>query len=119
MDRRRLAWTTFLGSAGEEESALGSPFLILLDNASEAIYAIACSTKACTPWVVEYVYNVLVELGYVGVTVSIKCDGALELKEIRKQISMRRTAPTVPIDVAARESKSNGAVERGSVDARL
>ena len=87
--------------------------MILVDNASEAIYAIVCSTKACTPLVVEYVHNILVELGYVGVTVSIKCDGALELKDIRKQISMRRTAPTVPIDVAVRESKGNGAVERG------
>lgn len=57
----------FLGAAGEGETALGSPFLVLVDNASEAIYAIACSTKACTPWVVEYVYSILVELGYVGV----------------------------------------------------
>ena len=102
----------FMGSADDESKAHGSPFLILYDNASEALYCIACSTKACTPWVVEYVYSILWELGYGGITVSIKCDQAPELKEIRKQVSMRRNSPTVPIDVPVRESKANGSVER-------
>ena len=70
----------FLGAEGEENTALGSPFLVLVDNASEAIYTVACSTKGCTPWIVEYVHSILFELGYAGVTVSMKCDGAPELK---------------------------------------
>ena len=102
----------FLGSAEDEETALGSPFLILVDNASEALYCVAVPTKGCTPWVVEYVYSVLCELGYAGIAVSMKCDQAPELKELRRQVSLRRSAPTVPIDVPVRESKANGAVER-------
>ena len=99
----------FLGSAadGDSETAHGSPFLVIVDNASEAIYCVACSTKGCTPWVVEYVHNILSELGYSGMSISMKCDQAPELKEIRKQVAMRRSAPTVPIDVPVREAKGN------------
>ena len=55
----------FLGSADDVdgETALGSPFLVLVDNASEAIYCVACSTKGCTEWIVEYVHSVIAELG--------------------------------------------------------
>ena len=59
--------------------AHSSPFLIIDDHASEAIHAIACATKACVPWVVEYVYSVLYELGYGGIAISMKCDRAPEL----------------------------------------
>ena len=59
--------------------AHGSPFLVIVDNASEAIYAIACATKACVPWVVEHVYSVLYELGYGGIAILMKCDKAPEL----------------------------------------
>ena len=62
----------FLGSSESDESALGSPFLILYDNASEALYCVACSTKACTAWVVAFVFSILCELGYAGITVSMK-----------------------------------------------
>ena len=41
----------------------------------------------------------------------MKCDQAPELKELRRQVSLKRSAPTVPIDVPVRESKANGAVE--------
>ena len=57
-------------------------------------------------------YTVLCELGYAGIAVSMKCGQAPELKELRRQVSLRRSAPTVPIDVPVRESKANGAVER-------
>ena len=102
----------FLGSAEDDGKALGSPFLILVDSETEAIYAIAVSDKAAKPWVVEYVFSILVELGYAGVKVAIKHDAAPELRELRRQISIRRSAPTVPIDVPVRESKANGAVEK-------
>ena len=35
----------FLGSACEDETALGSPFLVLVDNASEAIYMRFCAPR--------------------------------------------------------------------------
>ena len=55
---------------------------------------------------------IIAELGYYGVKIAIKCDGAPELKEIRKLVSAKRSQPTVPLDVPVRESKGNGAVER-------
>ena len=102
----------FLGTAEDDESAHSSPFLVLFDGDTEAIYAIAVADKTAKPWVVEYVHNVLVELGYGGVKVAIKVDGAKDLHELRRLVTARRTAPTVPLDVPTRESKGNGAVER-------
>ena len=102
----------FLGSAEDEGKAHSSPFLILFDSETEAIYAIAVSEKAVRPWVVDFVVNVLSELGYAGVMVAMKHDKAPELLDLRRQVSARRAAPTVPIDVPVRESKANGAVEK-------
>ena len=61
---------------------------------------------------VDFVVNVLSELGYAGVKVAMKHDKAPELLDLRRQVSARRAAPTVPIDVPVRESKANGAVEK-------
>ena len=36
--------------------------------------------KACKPWIVEYVFNLLKELGYSGVKVALKSDAAPELR---------------------------------------
>ena len=102
----------FLGSAGDE-TALGSLFLVLVDNALEATYAVACSEKGCKPWIVEYVYSTIYESGYSGLPISMKCDAAPELKEIRRKVAAKGTTATVPIDVPVGESKGNGAVEKG------
>ena len=98
----------FLGSEEDAESAPSSPYLIVSDNASEALYALAVPDKACHPWVVEYVYQVIEELGYGGTRIASKSDIALEL---RQQVAAKRSAPTVPLNVPVRESKANGAVE--------
>ena len=42
----------------------------------------------------------------------MKIGGAKDLQDLRRQVSSKRTAPTVPLDVPTRESKGNGAVER-------
>ena len=72
----------FLGSADDAEGkkAHESPFLILFDSETEAIYALAVVEKSCKPWVVEYVSNVLSELGYSGVKVVLKSGAAPELR---------------------------------------
>ena len=82
---------------------------MLVDNGSEAIYAVACSEKGCKPWIVEYVYSMIYELGYSGVPISMKVDLAPEHKEIRRQVAGKRKFATVPIDVPVRESKGHGA----------
>ena len=86
--------------------------MVLVDTASEAIYPVACSEKGCKPWVVEYVYGIINELGYLGVPIAMKCEAALVLKDIRRQVAARRTTATVPIYIPVRESKGNGAVDK-------
>ena len=56
--------------------------------------------------------NILNELGYGGIKVSIKCDAAPDLRALRRQVMAKRASATVPIDVPARESKANGAMEK-------
>ena len=51
------------------------------------------------------------ELGYGGNRVAIKLDKAADLQDLRRQAAASRAAPTVPLNVPARESKANGAVE--------
>ena len=42
----------------------------------------------------------------------MKCDGAPELLAIRREVSLLRESPTVPITVPVKCSKSNGAIEK-------
>ena len=76
----------FLGSENDEESAHSSPYLVLFDNASEAIYAVAVPDKSAHAWVVEYVTRVIEELGYVGTRIAMQMDGALGLQELRRHV---------------------------------
>ena len=43
----------FLGSADDDTSAHSSPFLVIFDNPSEALYAIAVGDKKAKAWIVE------------------------------------------------------------------
>ena len=85
---------------------------MLYDNETEGIFAVAVASKATKPWIVEFVKNILYELGYGQLKIAIKCDGAKELQELRRAVANSRESPTVPIDVPARESKANGGMER-------
>ena len=58
-----------------------------------------------------YVCNVLNELGYSGLMWH-KSGAAPELRKLKKLEAAKRSCPTVPLEVPARESKANGAVER-------
>ena len=61
---------------------------------------------------VEFVKQMLYELGYSELNVAVKCDGARELQELRRVIANSKTSPSVPMGVPARESKANGAIEK-------
>ena len=50
---------------------------------TDAIYGLAVAEKAIKPWVVEYVFNVLSELGSCGVRVALKSDAAPELRKLK------------------------------------
>ena len=106
----------FLGSAdgAEGKKAHESPFLILFDSEIEAMCALAFAEKACKPWAVEYVFNVLGELGYSGVKEALKSDAAPDLCELKKLVAAKRSSPIVPLEVPFRSSKANGAVERAA-----
>ena len=84
----------------------------MFDNETEAFYALAVAEKACKLWVVEYVFNVLSELGYSGIKVALKSDAALDFRELKKLVAAKRSSATAPLEVPVRESKANGAVER-------
>ena len=63
------------------------PLLVLYDHETEAIFAVAVASKATKPLIVEFVKNILYELGYGQLKISIKRDGASGLQELRRAIS--------------------------------
>ena len=67
----------FLGSA--EEAAAANPFLIVYDDFSGAIFAIALASKEYEDWIAEYVKSIIEEIGYGGARVAMKHDNAPEL----------------------------------------
>ena len=93
-------------------AAHSNPFLIIFDSNTEAIYCIPVASKAASDWDVYFAKAILDELGYENVKVCIKCDQAPELLKLRSELGKLRDAPTVPIDVPARESNANGGMER-------
>ena len=100
----------FLGS--EEEAAAANPFLIIYDDCSGALFAVAVASKEYEDWLAEYLKAVTDELGYSGARIAVKVDNAPELLRLRAELTSRRSAPTVPITVPVKESKNNGAVEK-------
>ena len=99
----------FLGSYESDELAHRSPFLVVFDNETEAIFAVAVASKSTKPWIVEFVKKILYDLGYGQFEICVKCDGARELQELRRAIGNSRKAPTVPIDLPAREARLTAA----------
>ena len=100
----------FLGS--EEEAAAGNPFLIIYDDHSEALFAVAVPSKEYQDWFAEPLKSIIDELGYSGVRVALKSDNAKELVRLRTEIAARRSAPSVPLESPVAESKCNGAIEK-------
>ena len=70
----------FLGTLSNEEPAREHPLLVIYDNESEAIFAIAAASRSTKESIVEFVKKVLHELGYSELKVVINCDGARELQ---------------------------------------
>ena len=66
----------FLGKLNNDESAHEHPYLVLYDNETEASFAIAVASQSTKEWIVEFVKQVLYELGYSDLKVAIRCDGA-------------------------------------------
>ena len=69
-------------------------------------------SKQTKMWIVEYVKNIIYELGYGQVKIAIKSDRARSLQELGRAIADSRDAATVPIDAPARESKAHGGMEK-------
>ena len=66
----------FLWTLSNAESAHENPFLVLYDNETEAMLAFAVASKSTKDWIVEFVKQVLYELGCSELKVAIKFDGA-------------------------------------------
>ena len=62
----------FLETLNSDESAHGNPFLVLYDNETEAMFAIAVASESTKEWIVEFVKQGLYDLGYSELKVTIK-----------------------------------------------
>ena len=67
----------FLGS--EKEAAAGTTLLMIYDDHSESLFAVALASKESHDWLAELVKSIIDELGFAGVRIVIKHDNAQEL----------------------------------------
>ena len=68
---------SFLGS--EKEAAAGTNLLMIYDDHSESLFAVALASKESHDWLAELVKSIIDELGFAGVRIVIKHDNAQEL----------------------------------------
>ena len=84
----------------------------LYDNKTRALHAFMVHQKGPVDWVVAAVTKSISDMGYGNVRIAIKCDAELAIRAVRDAVSMRRTAPTTPLDSPVREAQGNGGMER-------
>lgn len=101
---------TFMGTS--KVRAQANPYLALYDNDTGAFKIYRTMKKGVVKWVIDAIIKDLESMGYASCKICIRCDRENSLLAIRDAVSKKRRAPTVPLDVPVRESKSNGAMEK-------
>ena len=69
--------------------------------------------KEAKPDIVAWMNQNLVDAGFAGMRVTLKSDGEPAMKALKGALALKRGCDTSIIHSPGRESKSNGAVERG------
>ena len=101
---------TFMGTS--KVKAQANPYLALFDNDTRAFKLYRTRRKGVVRWVIDAIIKDLETMGYANSKICVRCDRESSLMAIRKALTRKRKAPTVPLDVPVRESKSNGTMER-------
>ena len=89
-----------------------TPMLCTYDNATDSIHAYVTKKKGVNMWIAKAVGTDLESTGYGGVRVCLKSDQEESVLAVKTAIAERRSAPTSMMESPARESKSNGKMER-------
>ena len=68
--------------------------------------------KGLTPAVAKLITDILEEIGYSGVDITLKTDQETSIIDLKREVGIKRQARTTMVESPVRESKCNGAVER-------
>lgn len=96
----------------KDEKASSCPYLVMFDNGSKGIFAVAVPRKGVVEWVVEWMNGAISNLGYAHVKIAIKSDQESSIVALREAVSAKRVGPTIPLNSPKKESQANGAMER-------
>lgn len=100
----------FLGD--DTVKAEEKPNLVSYDNATDTIHANATKKKGITGWIAKAIGMDLESIGYKGVRICLKSDQEEAIVSVKKAIADWRESPTSMIEAPARESQSNGKMEK-------
>ena len=103
---------TYMGTMEEEEKETGVAHLLMHDNATSAFWCMQVDSKQAKPEIVAWMNQNLVDAGYAGMRLTLKSDGEPAMMALKGALALKRGCETSIIHSPARESKSNGAVER-------
>ena len=98
---------------GEEDNDDIPPILVMWDSRSGMMLSLLVDEKGPVGYVVKWCVEKFERAGYGGIAITLKSDGEASNVSLKRCIDSRRTAETMPIETPVRESKSNGAIERG------
>ena len=113
-DRERLGVTVHVGYAfmtAEEAEEGMQPTLVIYDNDTKAMWALAVEQKCVTEGIVKYIVRVLDQSGNQGQKLTLKSDQEPSILALKKAVAAKRIGETVPFESPARASKSNGMME--------
>ena len=91
--------------------AVDNPILVAFDNRTNALAAWQVFEKGAVGWVAGDVARFIGSLGYDKMRVTLKSDGEIPITALQNLVAQTTEAPTVVVETAARESKSNGAMD--------
>ena len=103
---------TYMGSEDDENDENGVAHLVMHDNGTSALWCMKVDSKEAKPEIVAWMNQNLIDAGYVGVKLTLKSDGEPAMRALKRALAIKRECETAIIHTPARESKSNGAVER-------
>ena len=101
-------------TAEKEEKETGTAQLLMHDNATSALCCMQVDCKEAKPDIVAWMNQNLVDAGYAGMRLTLKSNGEPAMNALKEALALKRGCDTSIRHSPARESKSNGAVERAT-----
>ena len=101
---------TFMGDG--VVTAEKNPMLCTYDNATDSLHLYVTREKGVNRWIAKAISSDLESMGYGGVRICMKSDQENAVVSVKQAVAELRSSPTSMLESPARESQSNGKMEK-------